>query len=257
MQPFQTLLEKIENAKTLDFGDLVSESIELFKKVWVQGLLLQVFTLVVFIPLIAIFYVPLLGFVITEQGNNPEGINDFVESMSIPYILIITVGFIVLGVVVSALNAAFYRIIKRVDNGDAVTSSDFFYFIKEGRLKRVAVLTLIGLLLIIPSALLCYIPLIYMVVPLAFLMPVFVYNETLSLSEVLKLSFKIANKNWLIAFGLIVLAYMAILVIGMLSCGIGQFFLQTFVYLPSYLIYKHVVDFDMKTDIDKIGATAL
>ena len=41
MFSFQTLLSKIQGSSTIDFGDLFNESVTLFKKVWVQGLILQ------------------------------------------------------------------------------------------------------------------------------------------------------------------------------------------------------------------------
>ena len=59
MNSINILLEKIENAKSLDFGDILSESIELFKKVWVQGLVMLLLTLVILIPFYLIMYLPL------------------------------------------------------------------------------------------------------------------------------------------------------------------------------------------------------
>lgn len=50
-----TLLQKIASDKELDFGTIFGEAIELFKKTWLQGFLLQLFTLIVMLPLI-IFY---------------------------------------------------------------------------------------------------------------------------------------------------------------------------------------------------------
>ena len=39
MYSFQTLITKIQSSKPIDFGDLFNASLNLFKKVWVQGLL--------------------------------------------------------------------------------------------------------------------------------------------------------------------------------------------------------------------------
>ena len=44
MYAVQTLLSKIQASKSIDFGDLFNESLGVFKKVWVQGLLLQLFS---------------------------------------------------------------------------------------------------------------------------------------------------------------------------------------------------------------------
>ena len=50
MNTVTSLSEKINRAKALDFGDLFSKSIELFKKVWVQGLVMLLLTVAIMIP---------------------------------------------------------------------------------------------------------------------------------------------------------------------------------------------------------------
>ena len=45
MYAFQTILNKIQSSELIDFGDLFNESLSLFKKVWIQGLLLQMFSI--------------------------------------------------------------------------------------------------------------------------------------------------------------------------------------------------------------------
>ena len=52
MYAVQTLLNKIQNSKSIDFGDLFNETLDVFKKVWVQGLLLQLFSLIIMLPFI-------------------------------------------------------------------------------------------------------------------------------------------------------------------------------------------------------------
>ncbi len=58
MFAFQTLLSKIQLAKPTDFGDLFNDSIVLFKKVWFQGLLLQLLSILIMMPFIISFYIP-------------------------------------------------------------------------------------------------------------------------------------------------------------------------------------------------------
>ena len=53
---------KIQNADALDFGIIFNQSIELFKKVWVQGLVMLLLNIVLAIPVIMIVYIPLLFF---------------------------------------------------------------------------------------------------------------------------------------------------------------------------------------------------
>ena len=52
------LINKIQTSKSIDFGDLFNESLGVFKKVWVQGLLLQLFSIIIMLPLLISFYLP-------------------------------------------------------------------------------------------------------------------------------------------------------------------------------------------------------
>ena len=51
---------RIQNAKDLDFGTLFNQSIELFKKVWVQGLVTLLLNMVLAIPIMMVVYIPLI-----------------------------------------------------------------------------------------------------------------------------------------------------------------------------------------------------
>lgn len=258
MNTINTLLQKIETAKALDFGTIFSESIELFKKTWLQGFLLQIFTLIVMMPLIIVLYAPFIGMVIAQQESgyaDPEAFNSFFAGMSILYILFVFVGVFVLGAVSVALNAAFFRMMKILDYSGQVTTSDFFYFLKGKYLKKTLLLMLVSMLIAIPSALLCYIPLIYVMVPLSYFTIVFTFNPEFSVGDVVKASFKLGNKKWLISFGLLVVSYICVAIATMITCGIGGLFLQMFIFHPLYLIYKKVVGFNETSAIDKIGTS--
>ena len=69
MFSFQSLLSKIQVASTIDFGDLFNESVTLFKKVWVQGLILQLFSILIMLPFIIIFYVPYFELILENSSN--------------------------------------------------------------------------------------------------------------------------------------------------------------------------------------------
>ncbi|KJD32194.1 hypothetical protein PK35_12240 [Tamlana nanhaiensis] len=248
--------KRIEQARMLDFGDIFNKSIELFKKTWVQGLLLQLFTLVVMLPLILIFYMPFINMIIEQQRNgyaDPEAMDNFFNSMSVLYIAVVIVGVVILGVVTTALNAAFYRIMKKIDYNESVVTQDFFYFVKGKYLGKIFVLMLIAILIAIPSALMCYLPLFYFAVPLAFIFAIFAFNEELSVGQILSLSFKIGNKKWGITLGLLIVTYIGITLATLVTCGFGGIFVQSFLFHPVYLIYKEVVGFNEKSAIDEIG----
>ena len=177
MNTVEKLLGKIERAKELDFGTIFSESIELFKKTWLQGFLMILFTMLIMLPLIIVFYVPLIGAVIAQQESgyaDTDGFETFFASMSVLYIIFVIVGALVAGAVTVAINAGFYRIMRKLDYNETVATSDFFYFVKKQYLSKTFMLMLVSILIAIPSALLCYIPLIYMIVPLSFFAAIFI-----------------------------------------------------------------------------------
>ncbi len=252
MNTLKELFEKIDNAKELDFGTIFSDSIELFKKTWVQGLLLQLFTLIIMLPIIIIFYIPLIGLMITQQENggyyDPELYNTFFTSMSLLYVFVLVVGVVLLSTLSVALNLGFFRIMKKLDHNEQVLSKDFFYFFKANHLANILALILIMVIIAIPSALLCYIPLIYVMVPLSFVTVIYAFNEDLSVLDVIKASFKIGNKKWLLTFGLLIVIYLCVVFLTIITCGIGSLFLNSLMYHPIYLVYKKVVGFDEKVD---------
>ncbi|MFV9552497.1 hypothetical protein [Algibacter sp. PT7-4] len=258
MNTIDTLLKKIESAKDLDFGTIFSESIELFKKTWLQGFLMLLFTMLIMLPLIIVFYVPFIGMVIAQQESgysDAAGFEGFFAGMSVLYIIVVVIAALVLGAVSVAINAGFYRIMNKIDNNEQVSTPDFFYFVKKQYLGKTFMIMLASIGIAIPSALLCYIPLIYMIVPLSFFAVFFAFNPELTVGEIVKASFKLGHKKWLISFGLIIVASLLSNLVGYLLCGIGLLFTAAFTYHPIYLIYKNVIGFNTHTAIDEIGTT--
>lgn len=167
MNTINTLLQKIEQAKELDFGNIFSESIELFKKTWLQGFLLQLFTVIIMLPLIIVLYIPLIGmFIAQAEGGygNSDGFNTFFTGMSVFYILFVVVGIFVLGSISVALNAAFFRIMRKLDSNEQVVTSDFFYFVKAKYLSKIFMLMLASIGIALLAAILCYVPVFYVIV---------------------------------------------------------------------------------------------
>ena len=258
MNTITNLLEKIERAKELDFGTILNESIELFKKTWLQGFLLYLFTIIVMLPLIIVLYIPLVGMMIAQQESgytDNEAFSNFFGGMSILYVLFVVVGVFVLGAISVALNAGFFRIMKKLDYNEKVETTDFFYFIKGKYLSKTFMLMLISILISIPAALLCYIPFIYVIVPMSYFAVIFAFNPEFSVGEIVNVSFKLGNKKWLLTFGLIIVASLLSQIVGFLLCFVGLFFTATFVYHPTYLIYKKVVGFDENNLIEETGTT--
>ena len=244
---------KINSAKALDFGDVISQCIDLFKKFWVQGLLTIIIIAVITVPiaLISQFILGILG-VATERAIQFEdfsmeklyglfGINSLYNA---PF-TIITAFFQIL------ILGAFYRIIKLKDVENS-TSEDYFYFFKSEYFVKALMLAVIHTGIGLISQFLCFIPYIYAVVPLMYFSVIFAFNSENSVEDIVKASFLIGNKKWLLTFGsLFVCGILGML--GVIACVIGVIFTISIAYFPSYVIYKEVVGFDGTDEIDEIG----
>lgn len=249
---------RIDNAKALDFGTIFNQAIELYKKSWIQGFLMQLIGLVISLPLILLLYLPFITMIISqsESGHmDPDAFNSFFAGLSFLYLFFFVFGVLIIATISVALNAGFYRILKDLDHNRATTTSQLFYFFKMNYLGKIAGLMLIAVAIAIPSALLCYIPLIYVIVPMSFFMAVFAFNPELGVGDIVTISFKLGNKKWLLTFGLLVVSYICIMILALVTCGLGSLFLTPFMYHPIYFIYKETIGFDDTTELNQIGMT--
>lgn len=57
---FQDLQHKIDHAKALDFGTIFNNCIELFKKVWLQGFIVLLLSVLLAIPVMIVLYIPII-----------------------------------------------------------------------------------------------------------------------------------------------------------------------------------------------------
>tara|TARA_R110000868_G_scaffold100301_2_gene275871 strand:+ start:25282 stop:26049 length:768 start_codon:yes stop_codon:yes gene_type:complete len=255
MNAVNSILEKISNAKQLDFGSIFSESIELFKKTWLQGFLLQAITIIIMLPLIIVIYAPLIGIFMTQSKSghsDPEAFTAFFAGMSLIYIVFIVVAVFALSAVSFALNAGFFRMMRKLDHNEQVTTSDLFHFFKANYFNKTFMLMLATVGIAILAILLCYLPIFYAMVPLSFFTVMFAFNPDLSTGDIVKLSFKLGHKKWLLAFGLIIVSAILAEIVGLLLCGIGVLFTAAFVYHPVYFIYKKVIGFENGNQISEI-----
>ena len=83
MNTIAYLTDKINNAKDLDFGSILSKSFELFKKTWVQGFILILIIFITLIPFFMAIYWPIYSSVFEQMQNgdyDPNDINDLTIS---------------------------------------------------------------------------------------------------------------------------------------------------------------------------------
>ena len=122
----------------------------------------------------------------------------------------------------------------------------------SGFIGKIFKLGIVYSLIAIIAQWLFIIPYIYAFVPLSFFAVVFSNNSELTETEIVKISFSLGTKKWLLTFGLLFIT--GILgMLGIIACGIGLLFTMAIVYLPVYFVYRDVVGFEDDSEIMKIG----
>ncbi len=231
---FTEIANKIVESDPLDFGSIFSKSIELFKQVWLQGFIIVLLTFVTIIPFYILMYIPLIIAGVTD----PEVLRseEIPPEVIIPMAIIMPIVFLGIIAVSFMLNAAFLRICKIKDLNLLEADNYFHYFKKEYGSKTV-ILALMALGLMLIGVLACGIGVFYMVVPISLFPAFLAFDKELSAKEILKSSFSLGNKNWLVIFGLIIV--MGIIAeLGILLCFVGVFFTAMLAKIPVYFMYK-------------------
>ncbi|WP_299337192.1 hypothetical protein [uncultured Psychroserpens sp.] len=245
---FQNIQHKIRNAQHLDFGKILDFSIKLFKEMWLKGFLM-ILVLMIFGGIIS-FLLVTIGLIPNPYDvnlNEEFSLFGFYGSSAIDNIL----QTLILTPFSLGMLAGFYRMCRQVDLKET-QNGDMFYFFRGEHLKRVFVLGLIYALIASVAQALFLIPYLYAFIPLSFFSIVFANNPELTETEIVKLSFNLGTKKWLITFGsMFVTGILGML--GIIACGIGLLFTISIVYLPVYFIYRDVVGFEDEDEIQYIG----
>jgi len=242
----QEIQEKIKNAPALAFEDIFNKSVELFKKGWLYGLILELIILIITLPFIIVLYGPLVVSLVGQSKSdhfNSDIFSSIFAGFTAFYLIVFVFGILAAVVFQLALQAGFFRIMKAIDEGKEVKASDLFYFLKGKYFGSVTLLMIATILVSLIAALLCYVPLIYAIIPISFFTIVYAFNPELSIGDIVQISFNLGTKKWLISFGLFIVTYLLVIFLTILTCGIGSLFLSPFVYLPLYFVYKEVVGF--------------
>jgi hypothetical protein len=233
MKSFDIISKKINEAPSIDFGDLFNESVAVFKKVWLQGFLFQLITIALSLPLL------FFNFINFSDFSNDSVPLQFGTAAVFYYGI-----SAVLAIVSSFLTFGFFRVIRQMDKGEDFKTVDFFYYFNSERIKKALLLVLANVAVVILALLLCVFPVFYVMIPLMFVTPIFVYNPELSISEVLKTAFGLGHKKWGITFLISLLNIIALYVLILLTCGLGSLFFGCFLQMPIYVLYKKTISFD-------------
>lgn len=243
---FISIKEKIENSEPLDFSSIFSRSIELFKEVWLQGFITLLFTVIAIIPFYILIYLPIIGTALVS----PDSFENDSPPILMIVAMVILIPIMILGMMMisMAMSAAFMRICRMKDLGQ-VGSDDYFYYLKKQYRGKLLKLSLLSFGLVLLGYLACLIGVFYVIVPVSLIPAFLAFDEELSTMEIVKSSIVLANKNWLVIFGLIIVAGL-VAQLGILLCGIGVLFTASLTKIPVYFIYKDAIN--EKTGNDKI-----
>jgi len=241
------ILRKIENATTPDFGSLFSMSFNLFKKIWAESLVHLLITMIAVLPFLIIVYIPFVPAIFSSvQGGSTKDISPFMDYsilMIFGYFILLFVLIIMMQGVSIAIKAHFFQTCKNVDMGTPKETRGYFTYLKGTNISKVFMLSLATFGISIAAIILCYLPIFYVMVPLQLSIVIFAFNDKLSVSEIIELSFKLGNKFWLLLFGLIIISSM-IAQLGVILCFVGLFFTAYFVHIPIYYFYKETIGFE-------------
>lgn len=246
---YHEVQNKIQNAQHLDFGKILDVTINMFKEVWLKGFLMIL--IVAFFTGISTFLFRLIGL-----GPNPYSINWYEDGNFYSYYSNNAFYNMPQAILIASLTigllAGFYRICKQVDLNES-QSDDLFYYFKKEYLQKIFMLGIIYAIIAATAQILFLVPYIYVYVPLSFFAIIFSNNPELTETEIVKLSFSLGTKKWLITFGLMFIT--GILgMLGFIVCFIGVLFTMSILFLPVYFVYRDVVGFEDDDEIMKIGS---
>jgi hypothetical protein len=236
---------------SFDFGGVLSRSIDLFKKVWLEGFVHLLLIFLVNIPAIIVFFVAMIGifgfnYLISGVDSDTLGANEFDFAM-LPAMI---GGFLLVALVAAvmqtfsiAIMAHFYKVCKNADMGTNEDTGGYFVFLKGGKFTKVLMLSFAVIGITLLAILLCYLPVFYVIVPMSLILVIFAFNPELSVKELIDIAFKMGNRIWLPTFGMLILAGI-MSQLGSIACGIGVFFTIMFSKIPLYYIYKETIGFD-------------
>ncbi|MCX7546617.1 hypothetical protein OS188_01480 [Xanthomarina sp. F1114] len=236
---YHELETRIKNAPQLDFGNLINDVIELFKHIWLKGFIAVLMIVVFVFGIIMVF--GLIG--LTPQNLTFQEDFDLANFYD-TYFLSAIYGIpqtILINTVTLAILAAFYRMCRQFMLEENIDENYFFFF-NKAYFSKVFMLGIIYTAIAVVAQLMFFVPYLYVFIPLSFFAVILANNPELEELAIIKLSFQLGNKKWLLTFITMFVAGV-IGMLGLIACGIGVVLTISIVYLPPLFIYKEVVGF--------------
>ncbi|RDK89120.1 hypothetical protein [Marinirhabdus gelatinilytica] len=244
------IFQRIEKAPKPDFGNILTVSFDAVKELWQPALYHGLISLIFMVPFLLLVYAPLAPFYIDlfQNMGDPYYQPEFEYPLS--FWLWYTMGCLVVALLIQLFNfslvAHFYKVIKLKDAGSRESAGGYFSYLK-GNVGKILLLNVAAMVIAVVAALLCYLPIFYVMVPLQLFAVIFTFNQDLSASQIIKAAFKLGHKFWLIIFGVVLISSM-IAQLGIIFCFVGVFVTQLFVHIPIYNIYKNTIGFSEISD---------
>lgn len=255
--------KKIENAKqngyTLDLGEVISQSIENYKKIAMTAgtavLLISLVFLAILFGIIGIF----AGF--EDFAANMAGFH--VSNFSPVMLLLYIVGTSVIGALMYPMTAGLIKIAHEGEVGRRIDFSMAFdhykseYFIKLFTAGLVITFgtNTIGVLfqylhLDFLGTAFTYIITMFAV----FTIPLIIFGKQNAIDSII-ISFTLVIKQpFVILIALLISAIIAML--GMIALCIGVFFTIPVIYSTYYILYKNAIGIEHRSEIEEIGVSA-
>jgi len=227
-------MQRIQGNAHLDFGSVFGRSIDLFKKVWLQGFITLLLTMLLLLPFYILLYIPFIAMGITDPEMMKS--EQMPPELILPMLIFFPVFMLATMIITLLLNAAFLRICRQKDLDEPGSDSYFFYF-RKPYFRKALVLALVTLGLSLAGMAACGLGLFYVIVPISLFPAFLAFNEELSATEITKVAFALGNRNWLAIFGLLFLSGL-LAQFGMVLCFVGIFFTAMLSKVPTYFVYK-------------------
>lgn len=249
---FQKVQTKIQKSYPADFGTVFNQSIELFKKTWVEGLIMFVMLLVSIFAIEFLLALPVIALISSSNYMDLPSIEGFSVLMGVLFFVFVFLLIAAIMTIANGLVGGLYVIYKKADHNEVFTTSDMFVLLKANKLFKTFKVSLLQLGVILISYMLCFFPIIYTSIPISYIIVIYAFNQDLSSREIVKLAFAIGNKNWAQTF-LLRIVTSIVSMLGIILCGIGIFVTFAIVLIPLYFIYKHAVGFEDENELNSIG----
>ncbi len=247
-----------QNGYSLSFGETLNQAFDIFKGVFLfAGIGLLISWIIG--QVINTVLQGVMGFaidpneIIERAKTSPESLNQFyLDTFATP----IGIGYALLMILISGMlfpiELGIIYMCDKYKKTRSVDFSDIFYAYKGNIFGRALGLYYLFAILIVIGFVFFVLPGIYLIVALHLAGAFLVLNND-NVSNALKNSMTVVNKNWWTVFGLMIVGFL-IYFWGILALCIGIFFTKPLSHAIIYSIYKNAVGNEEETtEIEAIG----